>query len=126
MNMLYGRLESEIRVEFQVPKKIINYYFHIGNLLFLPKLTSCSCTVPVKMREVVLIQGTNQIESEIQFFCNPLLSDVIVPSTIVLEVKWFVDEVNVVSETFNTQDQTVATLGEEFWTMGQTVIIIWL
>ena len=78
------------------------------------------------MREVVLIQGTNQIESEIQFFCNPLLSDVIVPSTIVLEVKWFVDDVNVVSETFNTQDQTVATLGEEFWTMGQTVTIIWL
>ena len=73
------------------------------------------------MRDVILLQGTNQQQSEILFFCNPLLTDVIVPSTIEIDVLWFVDGNNVYSETFNTQEQTAGTLREEYWKMGQTV-----
>ena len=45
----------------------------------------------------------------------------IVPESIEIDVKWFVDGENVLSETFNAKDKVSGTLGEEHWRMGQTV-----
>ena len=39
-------------------------------------------SVTVKLSEVVLSQGTNPLQSEIIFYCNPILEDVIDPSSI--------------------------------------------
>jgi hypothetical protein len=73
------------------------------------------------MEKVVLTQGTNEIHSEIVFHCNPVLKDVIVPESIEIDVKWFVDGENVLSEAFNAKDRVSGTLNEEHWRMGQTV-----
>ena len=78
-------------------------------------------SVTVKLEKVVLTQGTNTLQSEILFHCNPVLTDVIVPESIEIEVKWFVDRENVLSETFNAKDRVSGTLSEEHWQMGQKV-----
>ena len=69
----------------------------------------------------MLTQGTNTLQSEIMFHCNPVLKDVIVPESIEIDVKWFVDGENVLSEAFNAKDKVSGTLGEQHWRMGQTV-----
>ena len=73
------------------------------------------------MEKVVLTQGSNTLQSEIIFHCNPVLKDVIVPESIEIDIKWYVDEENVLSETFNAKDKVSGTLTEEHWRMGQTV-----
>ena len=73
------------------------------------------------MEAVVLTQGTNTLQSEIMFHCNPVLKDVIVPESIEIDVKWFVDGENVLSEAFNAKDKVSGTLSEEHWRMGPTV-----
>ena len=78
-------------------------------------------TVTVKMTEAVLTQSTNSLQSEIIFHCNAVLTDVIVPSSIDIDVKWFVDDKNVHSETFNAKDRVSGVLEEKYWKMGQTV-----
>jgi len=79
------------------------------------------CDFTVKMEKVVLTQGTNALQSEIVFHCNPVLKDVIVPESIEIDVKWFVEGENVLSETFNAKDRVSGTLTEEHWSMGQTI-----
>jgi len=79
------------------------------------------CDFTVKMEAVVLTQGTNTLQSEIMFHCNPVLKDVIVPESIEIDVKWFVDGENVLSEAFNAKDKVSGTLGEQHWRMGQTI-----
>jgi len=79
------------------------------------------CDFTVKMEKVVLTQGTNALQSEIVFHCNPVLKDVIVPDSIEIDVKWFVDGENVLSEAFNAKDKVSGTLNEEHWRMGQTI-----
>lgn len=75
------------------------------------------------MSAAVVTQTTNSLQSEIVFHCNAVLSDVIVPQSIDIDVKWFVDGKNVHSETFNAQDRVSGVLTEEHWQMGQTVNI---
>lgn len=79
------------------------------------------CDFTVKMEKVVLTQGSNTLQSEIIFHCNPVLKDVIVPESIEIDIKWYVDEENVLSETFNAKDKVSGTLTEEHWRMGQTI-----
>ena len=78
-------------------------------------------SVTVKMEKAVLTQSTNKLHSEIVFHCNAVLTDVIVPSSIDIDVKWFVDNKNVHSETFNAKDRVAGVLEEKHWSMGQTV-----
>ena len=73
------------------------------------------------MKEVTLTQGTNNLQSEIVFFCNPILQDVLDPASIEIEVTWFVEDTNVLSETFLASSKVAGTLSEEHWSMGQTV-----
>ena len=73
------------------------------------------------MSGAVLTQTTNSLQSEILFHCNAVLTDVIVPDSIDIDVKWFVDGKNVHSETFNAKDRVAGILTEEHWKMGQTV-----
>ena len=78
-------------------------------------------SVTVKMEKAVITQSTNKLHSEIIFHCNAVLTDVIVPSSIDIDVKWFVDNKNVHSETFNAEDRVAGVLEEKHWSMGQTV-----
>ena len=78
-------------------------------------------SVTVKMEKAVITQSTNKLHSEIVFHCNAVLTDVIVPSSIDIDVKWFVDGKNVHSETFNAKDRVSGVLEEKYWKMGQTV-----
>ena len=78
-------------------------------------------SVTVKMEKAVITQSTNKLHSEIVFHCNAVLTDVIVPSSIDIDVKWFVDNKNVHSETFNAEDRVAGVLEEKHWSMGQTV-----
>ena len=73
------------------------------------------------MEKAVITQSTNKLRSEIVFHCNAVLTDVIVPSSIDIDVKWFVDNKNVHSETFNAKDRVAGVLEEKHWSMGQTV-----
>ena len=73
------------------------------------------------MKEAVVTQATNSLQSEVIFHCNAVLTDVIVPSSIDIDVKWLVDGKNVHSETFNAGDRVSGVLTEEHWSMGQTV-----
>ena len=57
-------------------------------------------SVTVKMKEVQMTQTTNNLQSEILFLCQPILEDVLDPTSIEIEVMWFVEDKNVVSETF--------------------------
>ena len=78
-------------------------------------------SVTVKMKEAVVTQATNSLQSEVIFHCNAVLTDVIVPSSIDIDVKWLVDGKNVHSETFNAEERVSGVLTEEHWSMGQTV-----
>ena len=73
------------------------------------------------MKEVSLTQGTNKLKSEIVFFCNPILEAVLDPASIEIEVMWFVEDSNVLSETFLASAKVSGSLTEEHWAMGQTV-----
>ena len=73
------------------------------------------------MVETVLTQGTNNLQSEIIFSCNTILKDVLDPGSIEIEVMWFVEEKNVLSETFLASSKVSTTLSQEYWSMGQTV-----
>ena len=73
------------------------------------------------MSGAVLTQTTNSLQSEILFHCNAVLTDVIVPDSIDIDVKWFVEGKNVHSETFSAKDRVAGVLTEEHWKMGQTV-----
>ena len=73
------------------------------------------------MEDAVITQSTNTLQSEVIFHCNAILSDIIEPSSIDIDVKWFVDDKNVHSETFNAKDRISGVLTEEHWKMGQTV-----
>ena len=73
------------------------------------------------MEKAVITQSTNKLRSEIVFHCNAVLTDVIVPSSIDIDVKWFVDNKNAHSETFNAKDRVAGVLEEKHWSMGQTV-----
>jgi len=79
------------------------------------------CDFTVKLSEVVLTQATNALHSEIIFLCSPILIDVIEPSSIEIDVKWFVDGENVLSEKFNAADRVSGSLSEEHWVMGQKI-----
>ena len=68
-----------------------------------------------------MTQATNSLQSEVIFHCNAVLTDVIVPSSIDIDVKWLVDGKNVHSETFNAEERVSGVLTEEHWSMGQTV-----
>jgi hypothetical protein len=70
---------------------------------------------------VVLSQDTNALQSEVVFHCLPVLRDVLQPSSIEIEVKWFVDEENVLAQTFSAGVQASSSLGEGLWRLGQTV-----
>ena len=83
-------------------------------------------SVTVKMEKAVITQSTNKLHSEIIFHCNAVLTDVIVPSSIDIDVKWFVDNKNVHSETFNAKDRVAGVLEEKHWSMGQTVRFFFL
>ena len=73
------------------------------------------------MVETVLTQGTNNLQSEVVFFCNTILKDVLDPGSIEIEVMWFVDEKNVLSESFLASSKVSTSLTEEYWSLGQTV-----
>lgn len=79
------------------------------------------CDFTVKLSEVVLTQATNALHSEILFLCNPILTDVIEPSSIEIDVKWYVDGENVLSEKFNAADRVSGSLSEEHWEMGHKI-----
>ena len=80
-----------------------------------------SISVTVNMTDAVLTQATNTLQSEIIFHCNAILTDIIEPSSIDIDVKWFVDNKNVHSETFSAQDRVSGVLTEEHWVMGQSI-----
>ena len=80
-----------------------------------------SISVTVNMTDAVLTQATNTLQSEIIFHCNAILTDIIEPSSIDIDVKWFVDNKNVHSETFSAQDRVSGVLTEEHWSMGQSI-----
>ena len=104
---------------------IIEHYMHdcsVDDYYYYACLTAHSYfSVTVKMEKAVLTQSTNKLHSEIVFHCNAVLTDVIVPSSIDIDVKWFVDNKNVHSETFNAKDRVAGVLEEKHWSMGQTV-----
>lgn len=75
----------------------------------------------MRLEGVLLSQGTNTLQSEIIFHCNAVLKDVIVPESIEIDVKWFVDGENVLSETFNAKERVSGVLTEKHWKMGQKV-----
>ena len=77
--------------------------------------------VTVNMTDAVLTQSTNTLQSEIIFHCNAILTDIIEPSSIDIDVKWFVDGKNVHSESFNAKDRVSGVLSEDHWQMGQSI-----
>lgn len=79
------------------------------------------CDFTVKLDSVLLTQSRNNLQSEVIFNCLPVLRDVIQPSSIDIDVKWFVDGENVLSQTFSAGQQTSGSLPEKHWRLGQTI-----
>ena len=77
--------------------------------------------VTVKLESVQLTQSTSALQSEVVFHCLPVLRDVIQPSSIEIDVKWFADGENILAQTFNAGVKASSSLPEGAWRLGQTV-----
>ena len=75
----------------------------------------------MKLESVLLTQSTSALQSEVVFHCLPVLRDVIQPSSIEIDVKWFADGENILAQTFNAGVKASSSLPEGAWRLGQTV-----
>jgi len=109
-----------------VPTPACNMGYCVGEGVPCPKgLASTNgytpCDFTVKLENVLLTVETNDLKSEVVFHCLPVLQDVIEPSSIDIDVKWFADGENILSQTFNAGNQASSSLPEELWHLGQTI-----
>ena len=75
----------------------------------------------MKLESVLLTQSTSALQSEVVFHCLPVLRDVIQPSSIEIDVKWFADGENILAQTFNAGSglPVVFQKGLEAWPDGR-------
>ena len=115
-----------------------NYPLHTFILLFL---------VPVKLRTVTLTTSVNQHSASdrrgvVLMHCNPIMEGITDPSTITVEIEWWVgggEQGNntskkpndfqtqrrmVFHENFRLSAKTFSTLDRQYWTIGQTVLFL--
>uniref|UniRef100_A0A0K2TVC7 Papilinlike [Pelodiscus sinensis] n=2 Tax=Lepeophtheirus salmonis TaxID=72036 RepID=A0A0K2TVC7_LEPSM len=77
------------------------------------------CNFSVQLDKVHITQGA--LISDVVLFCNPVFKNVNSPSTVVAEIKWWVNERLTVEESFNLKDKKVSTLLPKFWKLGQKI-----
>ena len=77
--------------------------------------------VTVALEEVVLSYDTNLAETELTFYCNPILKDVVDPRTVVVEITWYSGTKVVHEEEFNLETRSVGKLTQDKWSVGSSL-----
>ena len=80
--------------------------------------------VTVQMEDVALTQTTDNLHSEVLFECTPMLEHVLEPTSIELEVAWFVNDELVLTDTFLASAKLSSQLPEKHWRPGSNVSLI--
>ena len=76
------------------------------------------------MEDVALTQTTDNLHSEVLFECTPMLEHVLEPTSIELEVAWFVNDELVLTDTFLASAKLSSQLPEKHWRPGSNVSLI--
>ena len=81
--------------------------------------------VPVHLKDVTLTTGVHRDpfsgEESVAFYCNPLMDGITAPSSVTMEIEWFVDDVPAYQQEFPLNQQTSASLPQKHFRMGQTL-----
>ena len=87
-------------------------------------------SVSVKLTEVLLSYDSAPSSSEesndddsMTFYCNPMLQDVLDPTTIAVSVEWWVGEERAHQEEFQLRDRSVGVLRGGSWSNGKNVSV---
>lgn len=83
-------------------------------------MLNISFAVSVKLKEVVLTFDAKSAEGQ-AFFCNPILTEVIVPKTVLVEIEWWVDDQLVFEEAFDLESRSMGKLDSSKWANGQEI-----
>ena len=78
-------------------------------------------SVTVQMEDVVLTQTTDKLQSEIIMQCTPMLEHVLEPTSIELEVAWYVNDELVLTDTFLASAKLSSQLPQKHWRPGTIV-----
>ena len=73
------------------------------------------------MEDVVLTQSTDKLQSEIIMQCTPMLEHVLEPTSIELEVAWYVNDELVLTDTFLASAKLSSQLPQKHWRPGAIV-----
>ncbi len=104
--------------------KKINKFRHTMTIMKIANnLTKFSLLVTVQMEDVVLTQSTDKLQSEIIMQCTPMLEHVLEPTSIELEVAWFVNDELVLTDTFLASAKLSSQLPQKHWRPGAIVSI---
>ena len=106
------------------PKTLFSSQSHFfGKLLILALLFVFA--VPVTLTDVSLTTGvafSTQTQTEfVVFYCTPVLEGVKDPSTVAVQVQWWIDDELEFEEDFSLSSKSSATLNQEHFKMGKTV-----
>ena len=71
----------------------------------------------------MLSYDTNLAETELTFYCNPVLKDVVDPRTVVVEITWYQGTKVIHEEEFDLESRSVGKLEQDKWTIGNNVSI---